>query len=559
MLIITKYRELIFMKKLFKSISVLICLIMVVGLMLPMAGVAGAAATGTRYDVETDVEFGNALNEPLVAGDTIRITGTNTTIEYTHVVEIGTGGIITIQLNGNTLTLKPTPNEQIVMEIDDTRVNVVGPGTLNIINESTATDARSAIGVEVTGTSQLIGSAGARINIETTAAAGSSIYVAGGTSTIAYITDIGAGPLTVTGGAIVTVTGAISSSGTALRVIDSGSTVTVNGNITGRGTGGTGVLLMSSGTGTSKVIVNGTITAPTYIAFQNGATTVTRSATQYNTVVTEGGTTYRQFDGPVGTTSTPSTPGIVQVRAPAGSTNVVTGSGNNTIDHTEANGVITLNMDTALIDAIVGAVSGTGQVNINLSSLTGTAVSLPREFFEKVSSDRKTARIEMPEGTVTFSSGALTTIAGAGSSGGNIEISLHVATNSQLNSAQQRAINATDKAYSITISAGSQIRTFNGIMTFTIPYTGPFPAVAWLVSDTGNLTRATNSSYSSSNNTVTFTANRLSIYIIRSSTTEVPQTSDDVNIFALCMIVLAAVGGLVTLVVIKKRYMTEKR
>ena len=299
------------------------------------------------------------------------------------------------------------------------------------------------------------------------------------------------------------------------------------------------------------------MTPAQHVRFQVGSgAPVNLAAADYDEVVTENNISYRQFDG---------TPGKVLVRAPAGST--VTGSGDNTIPHSiSSDGVITLDMNTALINAVAGAVTGTTPVNINLSSLTGTAVSIPREFFEKVSSDTKTAQIQMPQGTILFSGGALTTVAAAGTAGGRIVISLHEQNTTALNAAQQGAlIAATDRVFSITVTAGTRISSFNGILTITVPFTLTFPAEAWHMNDAGALTRPTSSSPNATARTVTFTTSTLSIYVIRGTAASgpndpnVPQTSDDVNIFVLVIAAIVAVGGLVTLVVFRKRFLTEKR
>jgi len=230
-------------------------------------------------------------------------------------------------------------------------------------------------------------------------------------------------------------------------------------------------------------------------------------------------------------------------------------------------------MDTDLINTMISSGTGTGPVSINLSSVSATAVSIPKEFFEKIPSTR-TSQIVMPEGTITFATNALSAI--TGSQGDSIIITLQtMQTFTSLPSAQQIAINSTtDRVYKVSVASVTGTGTPTDItsfgtgnpLTIVINYSGPLPANLFHLSTAGSLNRLTNAQFSGTgtNRTVTFTRNSLSIFLIRhapetpGTTPNVPQTSDDVNVFSLSMIVLAAVGGLITLVVIKKRYMTEK-
>jgi len=228
-------------------------------------------------------------------------------------------------------------------------------------------------------------------------------------------------------------------------------------------------------------------------------------------------------------------------------------------------------MDEALINTIAGAVSGTGQVNINLATLSATAVSVPKAFFQKVSSDGKTAQIVMPDGNIVFTAGALNTL--TGQSGDRILLTLHVQNVSTLPVAQRNVINtSTDRVYNITVSSGgTAITSFAGPLTITLSYTGQIPANLYHLSDAGTLTHLTDAdvvfSGTGMNRTVRFTRESLSIYLVRytpevvatpTPPPDVPQTSDDTDLLMLGIVALAAISGLVVLVVIRIRFMTGK-
>jgi len=220
-----------------------------------------------------------------------------------------------------------------------------------------------------------------------------------------------------------------------------------------------------------------------------------------------------------------------------------------------------------MVEDLIRTATGTNPIRLDLASASATAVTIPTYFFARANEERKTVQIDMPEGSIFCSSGAMHTLGGQQNT--EITFSLHVQNVSLLPPAQRNAINATDLAYRVTATSGSApgtaITSFAGDLTITLDYSGPFPADVYHVNTGGVLTLQT-STTSEANESISFSRRSLSIFIIRPipqtpnvpETPNVPQTGDNVDMIMLGMVAFAAVSGLVALVVIKKRFMTDK-
>lgn len=589
------------MKRIIKGLALFLSLILVVGFILPVYSPVTASAART-IEINDAGELGDALDAAeLAAGDVLDIKANIT--DFDKVVDIAVDGEVEIKLNNFTLTITvPAPD---VVLITDSVLKITGPGTLNIVNSSADTD---SIGVAMDGTSGFTGSGGAVINIT---ANGASIDVLDGTATLSNVTgNINRGPLTVGIGATVTVTGGIRSSGAGLNVTDPAATVTVTGDITAAtgtavsNTGGTvtitGNITAAAGTGVSsnggkvtvtgrvsaagsgvsgvhawnnaevrvtssvtatgtssigvqlgsatgtvgtenEVRVSGAITAPVYVRFQSGATQANRTAAQFEDVITLDTFLYRVYSVEPG-------PGELFVRA--GAVPTVTGNGTVPIPAIQSGNTITLVLDQAKITELITTATGTNPVRIDLASASATTLSAPTDFFKQLNDANKTLRVDLPEGTIVFSSGAMTTLAGR--TGTSIDISLHVQNLSSLTTAQRNAVNVNDIVYSVTVTSGTAITNFGGSLTIILPYSGPYPAEIFHLSTTGILTRVT-STTDQANGLMTFSRNTLSIFVIRYNAPNVPQTGDTENIILLAIIAFVAVSGLAALVIFRKR------
>ena len=475
------------------------------------------------------------------AGGTVTVTG-NVGISGTSV---GNENFAIRALTGATVDI--TGNVNITGTSD--AVNATDNNTSVTVTGDISGNIRAATNAEVDITGNITGNVGA--------SSSSEITVTGN------ITAAGVVFAVSSNGATIDVVGNINISGTASNAAgiqaQGGATVTLTGNIANTGTNnsiGVHLYTASGTTSNSEVRVSGTIAAQRYIMLQTGSTGVIRREASFDTVTQISGVTYRQYTG---------TPGTVLVLAAAGT---VTGNTTVPVPFTQTGETITLSLDNPLITNLINTTGTNNVVRIDFTTVPATTVSIIPDFFKQVNTANKTLQLDFPQGAMTFNAGAISTLAGQTGTA-NIEISLHRQNVSALPAAQRNAINeSTDDTYSIAATQGStSITSFGttGSISIVINYSGPFPAEVYHVSSTGARTLVT-STTSQANNTISFSRNQLSIFIIRHSpdTSEtpgpdVPQTSDDVSILILGLIALAAVGGLITLVIIKKRHMTGNR
>ena len=121
--------------------------------------------------------------------------------------------------------------------------------------------------------------------------------------------------------------------------------------------------------------------------------------------------------------------------------------------------------------------------------------------------------IRLPNGTVTLDTVAINSILRQGS--GNIVISVVPATG--LTVAQRSAIASGEQAFRVSVQRGTQVITnFDGTVTVTIPFEGPFPVVAWLIDDAGER-QSIPAVYDEVAETVTVTTFNLAVVVIGSN------------------------------------------
>jgi len=188
------------MKRVTKALSIFICLMMVVGVLVPMAGVASASPIRSVGSSTALLDLlagtGSFAGSPLADGDTINITSTFSHATPITLTDMRTPGI-TISINANvTFTLEASSAESM-LELDNSILNVTGSGTLVIRNTApAATPPAKMIAVAMDQESELNNN-GATVNIS---AADSSIDVMGTTAKISNISQIGPGAITASDG-----------------------------------------------------------------------------------------------------------------------------------------------------------------------------------------------------------------------------------------------------------------------------------------------------------------------------------------------------------------------
>jgi len=539
--------------------------------------IAGAATPNINISaVGAPISISNNSNATLtnVTGG-ITTVGSGTTRSGS--IKVGTNSVVII-----TGDIGPSGQGLVVNGASD--VTVVG----NISGGVTAT---AGADVNITGNviGGVIANTGAEVDITGNISGVTPAISANGTNTIVTVNGNVSGGVTATADADVEIEGNITVTGNDVAGISSdkavvkltgnisvtgnntagvhawnGANVTVTGNISASGATGTstntGVILGAASplpVGSNTVRVNGSITATRYIFFQthDNTTTALRFEGTWDNVVVRDTVTYLQYNG---------TPGTVEVQVAAGTVSAVTGNGTINIPFERDGNTIKLDLD-GLIDGLIGTATGTNPVRIDFSSVPSTTVSISQDLFKKVHDANKTLRLDFPEGRITLSAGALSTLAGQTGTG-NINLSLHRQNVSTLPPAQRNVINeSTDDTYRVTAAqGGTSITSFGGTLTIIFNYAGPFPARVYHIDGTGDMTHLATIS---TQNPITFTIDKLSIFIIRHASDNsgdttgpndpnVPKTSDDVNILMLGIVALVAVGGLIIMVVVKKRYIT---
>lgn len=156
-------------------------------------------------------------------------------------------------------------------------------------------------------------------------------------------------------------------------------------------------------------------------------------------------------------------------------------------------------------------------VSFNFSDLDVSTALIQHQTLRTFAQAGLSVEIQLPLGTITLSPDAILSAVNQGT-GSHIWVTMTEADN--LTPAQEAALQDGEQAVSIGIHSGGQgqsnpraINNFDGTLTVTLPYNGPFPASAWYLAADG--TREPRpSTYDAQNNTITFTTSHLSVYIV---------------------------------------------
>ncbi|MCL2501103.1 MAG: InlB B-repeat-containing protein [Defluviitaleaceae bacterium] len=145
---------------------------------------------------------------------------------------------------------------------------------------------------------------------------------------------------------------------------------------------------------------------------------------------------------------------------------------------------------------------------------TLTVVSLPTLLFETIAdADEIGLALAMPAGTITFDPGALAS-AVTQAEGSHISATMESLHIPDIPQNQRRYVRGNETIVRVAFSSGDEaIRNFDGYISVTVPYAGPFPAAVWLLNDDGILIRMP-AAYCEESKTVTFQSNRFSLFVI---------------------------------------------
>ncbi|MDR2589373.1 MAG: hypothetical protein LBC71_00035 [Oscillospiraceae bacterium] len=190
------------------------------------------------------------------------------------------------------------------------------------------------------------------------------------------------------------------------------------------------------------------------------------------------------------------------------------------IPYSMIDGRVTLMIDAALTQELIDAATN-GMVSFNLTGVpTAIQVVLPPAALEAFVEAGLGLEISLPQGKISLDAAALTSLVDQ-MGGQPVTITLYKPETSDLSASQQSALEDDDAVFRIRIeAAGVFIREFDGVITVTLPYDGPFPAKVYYIALDGDIEEK-ETEHSESAGTVTFKTDHLSIYVIRHISHEV--------------------------------------
>gem|GEM_PF-3024444 len=141
-------------------------------------------------------------------------------------------------------------------------------------------------------------------------------------------------------------------------------------------------------------------------------------------------------------------------------------------------------------------------------------ITLPAALFEVVGESDLVLEVVMPQGTLSFSPGAVASAAEQ-ADGVPISLSLEQMHLSEIPNHQRRYVRGNDYIFSIAVMAGeSPIRNFDGSINVTVSFNGRLPATVWFLDYDGILHPRT-ATHCAVTSTVTFVTNHFSLFVIQ--------------------------------------------
>jgi uncharacterized repeat protein (TIGR02543 family) len=149
----------------------------------------------------------------------------------------------------------------------------------------------------------------------------------------------------------------------------------------------------------------------------------------------------------------------------------------------------------------------------------GTGARMPIGPVTELVNAGLSIQFKMPQGTVTFDAAAVKS-ALSKTTGNYVNLSLNTVGYASLTAAQQANVKQGDLVYNISFGGGTQATgASGGTISVTIPYDGPTPVSVWYLSSTGALEKI-DCVYDSTNKTVSFKTNHLSLFVIGSGSSQ---------------------------------------
>jgi hypothetical protein len=193
------------------------------------------------------------------------------------------------------------------------------------------------------------------------------------------------------------------------------------------------------------------------------------------------------------------------------------GSGQVSVSYTQSGGSVALSLPDSTVNSIISSSANSASIDLSAAA-NAVSASLPKTAVEKLAGAALAVEIKLPQGSVTLSAEAAKSAA-AQAAGGNISFEMKPALFSALNARQQATV-ANAPVYDISIqSNGQYVSSFDGgQITVALPYTlksgeTSDGVAVWRLDDQGNIQKM-NAVYNTQTQTVTFTTDHLSLYMI---------------------------------------------
>lgn len=245
------------------------------------------------------------------------------------------------------------------------------------------------------------------------------------------------------------------------------------------------------------------------IVWDAGDTQAVVANTAYAWTYTPASSDYVNYDKLTGTI----TPYVVYIAddEPASPATIPANDGNVSVDYTESNGSVSLDMPDRKVEEIIGQSSG-GKVDIDVSGVkNATAAEMPKGALTAFAEADLALKVKLPTGSIALDKEALNSIAGQ-TEGEKVSMELLPVKTESLSDTQKESVKTDDIVVDINISAGEQkISSFNGELEIQIPYSGSLPVAVWYLNDAGELERV-NCRFE--NGVLTFYLDHLSLYLL---------------------------------------------
>ena len=183
------------------------------------------------------------------------------------------------------------------------------------------------------------------------------------------------------------------------------------------------------------------------------------------------------------------------------------------VGFTQDGSAVNLDLNQGTVDELLSNASH-DTINIDMTGLPWANESVkPAAALAQIAGAGFALELSLPQGTALFDAPSLTSITQQ-AGGENIGFLLNQAGMADLTQEQRNALGSDDVIYSIRLASGSQvIRELNGNLTVTLHYGGTLPVAVWYLDSQGVLEKM-DSTYDTPTNTVSFTTDHLSFYVV---------------------------------------------